>query len=120
MLSKTIGNDVNDVTDDEWSEYDLGRAVLEWATQQHCVKDVQMQSFFWSVFSRIRTEYGVNRSKSPYSGQMWEVMDQKNSVFGHFSRSASLISFVINMLFLLVKVCMYIKYTVQSFPYGFG
>ena len=24
----------------------------------HCVKSVQMRSFFWSVFSRIRTEYG--------------------------------------------------------------
>ena len=25
---------------------------------KHCVKCVQMRSFFWSVFSRIRTEYG--------------------------------------------------------------
>ena len=33
----------------------------------HFVKCVQIQSFFWSVFSRIRT--------------------RKNSVFGHFSRS---------------------------------
>ena len=24
----------------------------------HCVKSFQIQSFFWSVFSRIRTEYG--------------------------------------------------------------
>ena len=24
----------------------------------HCVKSVQVRSFFWSVFSRIRTEYG--------------------------------------------------------------
>ena len=24
----------------------------------HCVKSVQIRSFFWSVFSRIRTEYG--------------------------------------------------------------
>ena len=36
----------------------------------HCVKSVQIQSFFWSVFSCIRTEYGPERF-----------------VFGHFSRS---------------------------------
>ena len=26
--------------------------------KSHCVKNVQIQRFFWSVFSRIRTEYG--------------------------------------------------------------
>ena len=39
---------------------------------QHCVKCVQIRSFFWSVFPRIRTEYGKIRTR-------------KNSVFGHFS-----------------------------------
>ena len=34
----------------------------------HCVRCVQIRSYFWSVFSGIRTRY--------------------NSVFGHFSRSA--------------------------------
>ena len=24
----------------------------------HCVKSIQTRSFFWSIFSRIRTEYG--------------------------------------------------------------
>ena len=24
----------------------------------HCVKSVQIRSYFWSVFSRIQTEYG--------------------------------------------------------------
>ena len=38
----------------------------------HCVKSVQVWSFFWSVFSCIQTEYGDLR---------------RNSVFGHFSRS---------------------------------
>ena len=28
----------------------------------HCVKGVQIRSFFWSVFSRIRTECGEIRS----------------------------------------------------------
>ena len=30
----------------------------------HCVKSVQVRSFFWSIFSCIRTEYGDLRSKS--------------------------------------------------------
>ena len=42
----------------------------------HCVKSVQIRSFFWSIFSRIRTEYG-------------EIRTRKNSVFGHFSRSVN-------------------------------
>ena len=28
----------------------------------HCVKNVQIRSFFWSVFSRIRTEYGPEKT----------------------------------------------------------
>ena len=32
--------------------------------QIHCVKIVQIRSFFWSVFSYIRTVYGDLRSKS--------------------------------------------------------
>ena len=39
--------------------------------------------FFWSVFSRIRTECGDLRSKSPYSIRMWENTDQKNFEYGH-------------------------------------
>ena len=46
--------------------------------------------FFWPVFSCIRTEYGEIRSLSPYSVQMWENTDQKNSEYGHFSRSVKL------------------------------
>ena len=38
----------------------------------HCVKTVQIWSFFWSVFSLIRIEY--RRMKT-----------RKNDVFGHFS-----------------------------------
>ena len=42
--------------------------------------------FFWSVFSRIRTEYGEIKSIAPYSVRMRENIDQKNSEYGHFSR----------------------------------
>ena len=44
---------------------------------KHSVKCVQIKSFFWSVFSRIRTVYGEIRSVSPYSVQMRENTDQK-------------------------------------------
>ena len=43
----------------------------------HCVKSVQIRSFFWSVFSCIWTEYREIRSIFPYSVRMWENMDQK-------------------------------------------
>ena len=46
--------------------------------------------FFWYVFSCIRTEYRIIRSISPYSVWMRENTDQKNSEYGHFSRSAYL------------------------------
>ena len=46
--------------------------------------------FFWSTFSAICTEYGEIQSISPYSVRMRENKDQKNSEYGHFSRSASL------------------------------
>ena len=43
----------------------------------HCVKSVQIRSFFWSVFSCIRTEYGDFRIKSLYSVRIQENTDQK-------------------------------------------
>ena len=50
----------------------------------HCVISVQIRSFFWSVFSRIRSEYGVSlRTHSECA----KIRTRKNSVFRHFSRS---------------------------------
>ena len=48
--------------------------------------------FFWSVFPCIRTKYGDLQSKSPYSVRILtrKIRTRKNSVFGHFSRSAIL------------------------------
>ena len=46
-------------------------------TMTHCVKNVQMRSFFCSVFCRFRTEDVKIRTR-------------KNSVFGHFSQSDNL------------------------------
>ena len=43
----------------------------------HCVKSIQIRSFFWSVFFRIWTEYGDLYRKSPYSVQIRENTDWK-------------------------------------------
>ena len=43
----------------------------------HCMKSVQIRSFFWSVFYCIWTEYGEILRISPYLVQMLENMDQK-------------------------------------------
>ena len=43
----------------------------------HCMKSVQIWSFFWSVFSLNGTEYGDILSKSLYSVQIRENTDQK-------------------------------------------
>ena len=40
------------------------------------MKSVQIQSFFWSVFSHIRTEYGDLLRKSPYSVRIRDNADQ--------------------------------------------
>ena len=53
----------------------------------HCVKRVRIQSFSGPLFFRIRTEYGKIQSISLYSVRMRENVDQKNSEYGHFSRS---------------------------------
>ena len=43
----------------------------------HYVKSVQIQSYFWSVFSCIRTKYGYLLRKSSYSVRIQENLDQK-------------------------------------------
>ena len=36
-------------------------------TNKHCVKNVQTRNFFWSVFSRIQSEYrNIRPEKTPY------------------------------------------------------
>ena len=43
----------------------------------HCLKNVQIWSFLWSVFFRIRPEYGDLLRKSPYLVRIQENTDQK-------------------------------------------
>ena len=38
----------------------------------HCGKNVRIQIIFWSLFSRIRIEYGHLQSKSQSSVLIWE------------------------------------------------
>ena len=40
--------------------------------QLHCVKSVQIRSFFWSIFSRSRAEYVDLLRRSPYSARVRE------------------------------------------------
>ena len=56
----------------------------------HCVKSVQIRSFFWSVFSPNAGKYGT----------------EKNSVFGRFSHSVNVFQttvFLQCLLLLLVE-----------------
>ena len=55
----------------------------------HYVKCVQARNFFWSIFSRIRTEYGEILLISPYSVRMQENTDQKKLRIWTHSRSAT-------------------------------
>ena len=50
----------------------------------HCVKSVQIWSFFWSVFSCLRTEY---RDLREYSVRIQENTDQEKFHIWTFSRS---------------------------------
>ena len=50
---------------------------LTYPTQTHCVKSVQIRSFFWSLFSFARAEHGDLRSKSPYLARVREYTDLK-------------------------------------------
>ena len=50
------------------------------------MKSAQIRSYFWSVFSCIRTEYRDLHIQSEYR----KIRTRNNSVFGHFSRSERL------------------------------
>ena len=47
-------------------------------------KKCPYSEFFWSLFSRIRTEYVEIRSISPYLVRMRENTDQNNSEYGQY------------------------------------
>ena len=62
--------------------------------KQPCValsKACPYSKLFWSLFSRIWTEYEEIVCISPYSVRMWENTDQNNSEYGHFLRSVDVL-----------------------------
>ena len=52
------------------------------------VQKCPYSELFWSAFSCIRTEYGEMLHISPYSVRIRENVDQNNSEYKHFLRSA--------------------------------
>ena len=54
----------------------------------HCMKSVQIRRFFLYVFSLIRTECVEILVSLRIQFQSRKIQTRKNSVFGHFSRSA--------------------------------
>ena len=76
------------------------------------MKSVQIRSFFWSIFSRIRTKYGEIRSIPPYSVRMRGNTDQEKlriwTLFTQFSddfrgNRSKLIH--LNLLNIRTKIC---------------
>ena len=48
--------------------------IMNFISDIHCVRSVQIRSYFWSVFSCIRTEYG---DLLPYSFRLKENADKE-------------------------------------------
>ena len=67
--------------------------IKQWSWIFHCVQSVKIRSFFWFVFSRIRTEYGEILRISPCSVRMRENTNLKKlRIWTHFTQSLVLLS----------------------------
>ena len=66
----------------------INQILIPQESEYYCMKSIQIRSYFWSVFSSIRTEYGEILSLRIQSEHR-KIRTRNNSVFGHFSRSAS-------------------------------
>ena len=66
-----------------WVNTKLPRKISN-SSQIPCIKSVQIRSFFWSVFCRIRTEYGEIRSRRKNLKLHWlkrpETVPQKRNL----------------------------------------
>ena len=82
--------------------------LLWWSITRKChfLKSVQILSFFWSVFCRIRTEterYGVSLRIQSECG---EIRTRRNSVFRHFPHSVKVsfyFDFLLNCLWIVTN-----------------
>ena len=98
------------------SIYRFPKSRVSFWQSQHCVKSVQIRSFFWSVFSHIRTEYGDLQSKSPHSVQMREDPDRKKlSIWTLFTQYKPAITFSMSAI---EEPSQYVK-SVQSVQWGY-
>ena len=71
---------------------------------KHCVKSVQIRSFFWSLFFRIRTEYKDILRISPYSVQMQENTDQKKlRIWTHFTQWRYVVLYVMLRFYIVLN-----------------
>ena len=59
------------------------RSTLKYPQRKKC----PYSESYWSIFSRIRTDYGEIFLISPYSDRIRENTYQNNSEYGHFLRS---------------------------------
>ena len=69
-MGETKNRELMQISKEIW-EFILGHGIT------HYMKSVQMQSYFWSVFSCIRIEFGDLLCKSPYSIRIHENTGQK-------------------------------------------
>ena len=73
------------------------------------MKTVQIRSFFWSVFSRIRTEYGDILCISPYSVRVRENTDQKKlHIWTLFTQCRTDMNVKVLVLFIYVEAIMHL------------
>ena len=54
----------------------------------HCVKSIQMRSYFWSEYRKIRTRN--NSVYLPIQSDNRKIRTRNNSIFGHFSHFSNL------------------------------
>ena len=74
------------------------------------MKSVQIRGFLWSVFSRIRTEYGEIKSISPYSVRIRENTDQKKlRMWTLFARWNVELKLLLKMIRILLNMHKFIK-----------
>ena len=70
----------------ELTRIPLLNLLIPWSL--HCVKSVQIRSYFWSLFSCIWTEYGYLLRKSAIKSEYRKIRIRNNSLFGQFSCSS--------------------------------
>ena len=81
------------------------------------MESVQIRSFFWSVISRIRTEYRDLLRKSPYSVPIWENTDQKKlRIWTIFTQCLRICSYLLKKSFSRSACDSFSQKTFISFP----